>query len=142
MVYTEVTIDINAPPEKVWDVVADVDRWPGWTESVHDIAVTSEGEFGLGSTARIDLAGARPSVWTVNQLEPGHSFTWESKTPGVHSVACHVIEPRDGGSRVTLWVRNSGLFAVLLSPYLSHVGKRNLKWESEGLKRRCESLEP
>lgn len=139
MVHNEVTIDIDAPPEKVWDVMIDIERWPGWTESVHDAAVTGEGPFGLGSTAILDLAGARRSAWTVTEFEPGRTFTWESKAPGVQSVACHVIEPREDGSRVTLWAKNSGWLAVLISPYLNYVGRRNLKWESEGLKRRCES---
>jgi uncharacterized protein YndB with AHSA1/START domain len=142
MVYTEVTIDIDAPPDRVWAVIADVERWPGWTESVHDLSLTSEGELAIGATARIDLAGATPSTWTVTELEPGRMFTWESKASGVLSVASHVLEPRDGGSRVTLWVKNSGWLATILTPYLAYVGRRNLKWESEGLKRRCESPEP
>lgn len=139
MVYTEVTIDIDAPPEKVWDVIADIDRWPGWTRSVHNVSRISDGEFGLGSSARIDLAGARPTDWTVTEFEPGRMFTWESKAAGVHSIASHIVQPRNGGARVTLWVKNSGLVATLLSPYLTYVGKRNLRWESEGLKARCES---
>lgn len=142
MVYTEVTTDIAAPPDKVWATITDVERWPGWTESVHDLSLTSAGEFAVGSSARIDLAGGRPSVWTVTELDPGRTFTWESKAPGVLSVASHVLEPRDGGARVTLWVKNTGFLATILSPYLAYVGKRNLKWESEGLKRRCESPDP
>ena len=142
MVYTEVTVDIDAPPEKVWAVIEDVERWPGWTKSVHDLSLTTEGPFGVGSSARIDLAGAAPSVWTVTEIEPGRMFVWESKAPGVLSVAAHAVEPRDGGSRVTLSVKNSGWLATILTPYLTWVGRRNLKWESEGLKRRCEAPSP
>lgn len=139
MVYTEVTFDVDAPPEKVWDVMTDVERWPGWTRSVRGASLKTKGEFGQGTTARLNIAGGPPSDWIVTEIDPGRSFVWESKSPGALSVAGHVIEPREGGSRVTIWVRNSGLLATLLSPYLSYVGKRNLKWESEGLKRRCES---
>lgn len=139
MVYNEITIDIDAPPEKVWEVMTDIERWPGWTESVHDAAITSDGPFGPGSTAQLDLAGARPSTWIVTEFGEGRTFTWESRAPGVHSVASHTVEAREGGSRVTLWARNGGIVATLLTPYLIYVGKRNLKWESEGLKRRCEA---
>lgn len=140
MPYTEVAIDIDAPPEKVWEVITDIERWPGWTKSVRSASLTTDGPFGAGTAARLDLAGGPPSEWTVTEIEEGRMFTWESKAPGVHSVASHVIEPREGGSRVKLWARNSGWLATLLGPYLSRVGRRNLKWESEGLKQRCEAI--
>ena len=32
-IHIERTVNINAPPERVWAVMMDVERWPEWTES-------------------------------------------------------------------------------------------------------------
>ena len=134
------TTRINAPPVAVWAVMTDVERWAEWTESVRKITREGSGKFGMGSSAQISLRGAPgTSIWRVTEYEEGRSFAWESKSPGVVSVGNHVIEPDGDGSKVTLSVTQSGIGAILLSPYLSYVNRRNLGWETEGLKRHCEA---
>ena len=34
MTHFSVTVDIPAPPDRVWAVIADVERWPEWTPTV------------------------------------------------------------------------------------------------------------
>ena len=46
---------IDAPPEVVWRVLIDVERWPEWTPTTDRIERLDEGEFRLGSRARMKL---------------------------------------------------------------------------------------
>jgi len=117
----------------------EVERWPDWTKSMRRIERLEDGPLGLGSTARIALKGAPASIWRVTEYAEERSFTWESRALSVHSIASHVIEPVDGGSRVTLSVRLSGPVATIMLPLLRSVARRNVALEAEGLKRRAEA---
>lgn len=136
----EEIVRIKAPPDRVWAVYTDVERWPEWTPVMQKIERLEDGPLALGSTARIEAQGGPPSVWTVTEFTVGRSFTWEAAARGVTLVAHHVIEADGDASSVRLGVRMSGLMATLLSPFLRSVAKRNVKTEAEGLKRRCEGL--
>ena len=45
--------DIDAPREKVWTVMTDVERWPEWTASVTSVVLLDKAPFDVGSQARL-----------------------------------------------------------------------------------------
>jgi len=132
------TVDINAAPAAVLAVMSDVERWPEWTASVTSVTRLDSGPFVVGSRARIRQPKLPPALWTVSAMEPGRSFTWISKGPGILVTAHHSIELREGGSRVTLSIRYRGLLAKLLVWMTRDINERYLAMEAKGLKARCE----
>jgi uncharacterized protein YndB with AHSA1/START domain len=139
MVSESYTVSIDAPPEKVWAVMVDVESWPEWTPSVMRVQRLDNREFGEGSRAKLTVKGAPTSVWTVVDFSPGKAFTWSTKARGVESVAEHIITHAGDGSKVTLNVVNRGLIATIMAPLIRRVSRRNLRMEGDGLKARCES---
>jgi uncharacterized protein YndB with AHSA1/START domain len=140
MAYIEESIEIAAPPEAVWRVLVDVERWPEWTESMTSVRRLDAGPLAVGSEARVKQPGLRAATMTVTQINDGQSFTWETRPlPTVTVSAVHAIERIDAGSRVTLSIRSTGLLAPLLSPMLVRVSKRFVPMEARGLKHRVES---
>ena len=137
----EESIDIAAPPERVWDVLRDVERWPEWTPSMKSAELLN-GAMGPDGRARLNIAGAggRPSDWTVTEWDEGRRFAWEAHImPGFTSWADHRLEAKDGGTRVTLAVRMSGALAwPMWALFLGRVSRRNVGQEAAGLKRRSE----
>jgi carbon monoxide dehydrogenase subunit G len=139
-IHIERTIGINAQPDRVWAVMMDVERWPEWTESMKSVERLDSGEFGVGSKARLKIRRSpNANVWTVTELTPNRSFTWETNSGGVKGVASHVIEPEGNGSRVTLTVDLSGPVATLFGWLIAGASRENVRMEAEGLKRRSES---
>ena len=132
------TIDIDASPAQVWSILSDLPRWPAWTPTMKTFEWVEGDHLAVGAKARLQLDGAPKAVWTVTQLDEGRSFSWAADTMGVHTIGSHVIEPRDGGSRVTLTLEQTGLIAILLKPMIARVSKRNLPIEAAGLKRASE----
>ena len=133
------TIQINAPPERVWAVMSDVERWPEWTESMKSVKHLDSGDLGAGSKAKLRIRRSpNATVWTVTELTPNRSFTWEAKSGGVKGVAKHVIEPDGSGSKVTLTVDLSGIVATIFGPIIAGPSRENVRMEAEGLKRRAE----
>jgi uncharacterized membrane protein len=135
-------IDIDAPPERVWAVLIDVERWPQWTESITSIEKLSRKAIGKGSEVRIKQPRLRPLVWQVTDFEPNKAFDWEALSPGMKAVAEHHIEPLGEGSRVTLFVEQTGVFATVFGGLVKELTARYLEMEAQGLKRRVESGQP
>lgn len=133
------SVDIGAAPERVWQVLTDVERWPEWTASVRRAERLDDGRFGLGSTVRIEQPRLRPAVWLVTELTPGTSFTWNSTTAGVTTVAGHRLTALgDGRVRVELTVRHKGGLAPLVGLLTWPISRRYVRTEAVGLKQRCE----
>jgi carbon monoxide dehydrogenase subunit G len=135
----EESVRIGAPPERVWAVYTDVERWPEWTPAMRKIERLEDGPLALGSTARIEGRSGPASVWKVTEYTAGKSFTWETAARGIRIVGWHNVEADGDGSLASMGVRFSGgLLAKLMGSYLRSVARRNVGLEAEGLKRRCE----
>jgi hypothetical protein len=136
----ERTIEIEASPARVWEVMADVARWPQWTASIISLE-SPAGGMALGAAAKVHARGTPKSTFRVSEWQPGERFTWETKVRGVRSVAHHIIEPAgQGRSRVKLAVELEGLMATLSKPFLNRRIVENLELESAGLKRESERM--
>jgi len=135
----ETIIDILAPPERVWDVVADVPRWPEWTPSVLTAVALDAGPVGAGSRFRLRQPGNLPAVWTVTEWHPGAGFTWVTRMPGLEATAEHEIVPDRAGSRLTLRVTFRGALAGLVTRLAGPMTRRFLRMESEGCRDRSEA---
>ncbi|HEX2041826.1 MAG TPA: SRPBCC family protein [Acidimicrobiales bacterium] len=136
----ETTLDIDAPAERVWEVMADVERWPEWTASVERAERLDDGPLRLGSRARLKQPRFPPVVWEVTELEPGRSFAWTAKNVGLTSVGRHRVVARgEGGATVTLTLEQEGPMAPLLALLTGKLTRRYVDTEAQGLKRRCEA---
>ena len=134
-----VTVDISATPERVWEVLTDVERWSEWTETVTSVKRLDEGPLRSGSRAKIDQPKIPETEYVVTELEPGRSFTWVATGPGVITTARHVVEALpDGGSRVTLSVQQGGLVGSVMGRFYRGLTDRYLANEADGLKARSE----
>jgi uncharacterized protein YndB with AHSA1/START domain len=136
----EVAVEIAAPPERVWAVLVDVERWPEWTPTMTRVRRLDRGPFGTGSAARIKQPRLPPAVWRVTAFDPGRSFSWTATGPGVRTVAGHHLGPgSDGSVTVTLTIEQSGPLAGLLWRLTSGLTRRYVDTEAHSLKRRCEA---
>jgi hypothetical protein len=134
------TVDIAAPPERVWEVMADVERWSEWTDTVTWVRRLDDGPLRPGSRAKINQPKLPETDYVVTELEPGRSFTWVSTAPGALTTARHSVEPLPGGgSRVRLSVEQGGLLGSLVGRVYRGLTERYLAMESAGLKAHCES---
>jgi uncharacterized protein YndB with AHSA1/START domain len=134
------TVEIGAPPERVWAVLEDVEHWPDWTASIRTVEPLAAGGLAVGSGFRVGQPRMPALVWRVTALEPGRAFTWVARSPGIATTAVHEIEPADDGrSKVTLRVEQSGPLAGLLGWLTAGQTRRYVQMEADGLRRRAEA---
>ena len=105
---TEITRDIAAPPQAVYDAISDVTRMGEWSEECH----TCEWHDGFDSAAVGAVFDGHnrngEHEWTsqakVIEADPGRAFAFECSMMDFHySTWGYRIEEIDGGSRVTEW---------------------------------------
>lgn len=137
-----ISIDIDAPPERVWSIMSDVERWQEWTPSVRSIRKTDAGALKVGSGAWVRQPKLPPAFWRVTAVEPNKEFTWINKGPGIIVTARHGVEPIPRGTRAALSINYDGLFHPLIVWMVGDLNDRYLALEANGLKRRSESPEP
>lgn len=135
-----VTIAVDAPPERVWRLFLDVERWPEMTKSIREVRRMDGGPLHVGSEAIIEQPRLPRARWRVTELEPGRSFTWETTTGGVTTTGGHIVEPNGQGSTITLTLRLHGPFARLVYAFVGHLSRRYLSMEMEGFRRAAESV--
>lgn len=132
------TFGVDAPPNRVWSVISDVEHWSDWTTSIRSVRLLDGGPLRVGSVARVEQPKLPPAVWEVVSIEDTsryHDFTWKAGAPGMRSVASHTVVPRpDGGSTVTLSIETTGVLGWLVSPLLGGITRRYVAMEAAGLK--------
>ncbi len=121
----ERVIDIAAPQERVWAIMADVERWPEWTRSAKSVERLDRGPLAVRSRARVRQPRFPAAIWTVTALEPGRSFEWRSPAPGLLSVGGHRVEAvGEHASRVTLSLTWSGPLAPVMRLLFGKLSRR------------------
>jgi uncharacterized membrane protein len=130
--HTEVTFAVDAPADRVWAVLADVERWPTWTASMSRVVI--DGPLEVGAVAKIRQPKLPATAWTVTEVVPGRSFSWESKAPGSRAVGGHEITPTgDATCEMRLMLDQTGPVGSLVGLLYRGLTRRYVQMEADGL---------
>ncbi|MDA0269700.1 MAG: SRPBCC family protein [Chloroflexi bacterium] len=137
------TVEIDAPLDQVWPIIADVERWHEWTASITSVAWQDGGSMRPGAVAAVRQPKLPVAKWTVTEVvDQGaerRSFTWTSGAPGFRSTGIHEVVARPGGnSTATVGIRTTGIIGALMWPMFKGLTKKYVTMEGEGLKARAE----
>jgi uncharacterized membrane protein len=138
---TKDSIEIDAPPQLVWDVFSNVEGWPEWTASVTSLAGLDGSTLAIGRRFAIKQPGMQKLKWQVTEIDQGSSWTWVQRSPGVHVIARHYVTPQPGGrTLVSQELDQGGWLGALVGKMMVKKTKRFLEMEARGLKARSEQL--
>jgi uncharacterized membrane protein len=106
----QLTVEITAPADQVFDYVADFTTMPRWYSAVRSVRRLGDGS-GVGGRYEVlrELPGgpARNEV-EVTSFEPGREITFTSTAGPTPFVYQYVVDGAAGGSRLTLNGQISG----------------------------------
>jgi carbon monoxide dehydrogenase subunit G len=96
-------IDIDAPPEAVYDTVLDPSRLHDWVTIHRKVNKVDDGEprkgFRMDQTLCLRHANFKVH-WTLTEADRPHRATWEGKGPaGSYARTSYVLKERDGGTQ-------------------------------------------
>ena len=134
--FFETTRHIDAPTQRVWEVLFDVDRWPEWTPTITSVERLDDGDFRVGSRARVRQPKLPQAEWQVTEVDDGSSFTWEASGPGMRTIARHVVAPDGDGSSVTLSIEQTGPMGAVAAFVWRGLTQRYIETEAASLDKR------
>jgi len=134
-------IEIQASPEKVWQILADLDKWPEWNPFIHHAI----GKAKVGEKVDITVRSASKEMTlhcTVSKAEPNRELRWKYHVilPGLfrgeHSF---IIEPM-GANKVRFIDREvfNGLLVPLQAKDIDTNSRLGFEAMDKALKARAE----
>jgi uncharacterized protein YndB with AHSA1/START domain len=107
-------IVINAPIEKVWQILTTINDWPNWQTEVTESNLKEGLKEGVEFTWK---AGGLTFTSQIHTLEPKIKFGWTGKTIGASAI--HNWFFRSEGQKTTVFVEESlqGVFPTLFKGY-------------------------
>ena len=140
------TVTINAPPEKVYEYVADLSRHGEWASEADAMVISTAtaGPPAVGNTYQAEgtLLGKRnPSTVKITALAPPKTIEIEAEDSSGISGHVFTLAPKDGGTLVTRQIY--GVKQPLLGPIFFMIFKSKIDANFNGalsnLKKRMES---
>jgi Polyketide cyclase / dehydrase and lipid transport len=115
----------KAPPEAVWGRYVDVENWREWSpKGVKESHL--EGEFKAGSEGTSKAPHLPKGRFELIEVEPERRFASKGSLPGATLVFEHMLEPSDGGTRITHRATLDGPLGRLWSPIVGRIVERGL----------------
>jgi hypothetical protein len=136
-------IEIDAPAQAVWDVLADFAAYPAWNPFVKRI----EGTLAKDARLRVQLQPPGGSAMSfrprVIELEPGKRFAWLGRLgirglfDGAHRFEVIALKP--DRTRLVQAEHFSGILVPLLRKQLDGKTRQGFEAMNEAVKRRAEA---
>jgi carbon monoxide dehydrogenase subunit G len=117
----DVSREIAAPPQRVWELITDLRGAPARLTTVKRVEMLAGPEFGVGTRwreTRVMFGRDATEEMTVTAVDPGRSYTTEADSRGVRYVSELRVEPAGTGSRLSMSIEaevGNPVLKVLLS---------------------------
>ena len=136
----EKSIDVDAPQQRVWDVLSDLESWPRRIETVEAVELLTPAPITEGSRVRLKQPKLPEGTWEITAWDVPSYFEWTQKTSGITSVAGHRVEALDEGrARLTLTLDMRGFLIPIVTLFYRDLTNRYMNLEAQGMKRAAES---
>ena len=136
----EKSIDINAPQQRVWDVLSAIEAWPQRIETVDSVELLTPAPITNGSRVRLKQPKLAEGTWDITVWDAPSYFEWTQKMTGATSVAGHRVDALEAGrARLTLTLDMRGFLIAIIGVFYKDLTNRYMTLEAEGMKRAAES---
>jgi uncharacterized membrane protein len=96
------SIEIDCPPEQVFDYLSQLDRQGEWQDAVKSIEVLTPGPTAVGTQARIvreGPGGDQTITYEITEVDRPRSSAFKGIDGSIRPMGRYVLTPLDGGAR-------------------------------------------
>lgn len=134
-VFQTKSIIINEKPEKIWEILSDVESWTKWNKKIkktqieEELKVTSEFSWTSGGSK------IKSKVHTFDQYE---TLGWAGKTFGAKAIHNWHFEQVEGGTKITVEESMEGWLIALMKKKMNIILEQDMISWLEQLKTESE----
>jgi uncharacterized membrane protein len=132
-------IIVNAPPEKVWQVLINIDRWAEWNERISKPELLDDLE--VGSTFVWKTNGSRIKS-RIHSLFPNKMIGWHGRAFGASAIHNWYLEPTKNATKVRVEESMQGWIIKLMKNKMNEKLADDVAYWLEKLKKECETGVP
>jgi uncharacterized protein YndB with AHSA1/START domain len=130
-------IAIAAPPDAVWDILTDFERWPAWNPDVKSMSIGGDVAPGTEFNWK---SGPASITSTIERVERPRMIAWTGKTFGMSAIHVYRLEARDSETLVRTEESFEGWLARLLRGRMKKTLQNALDSGLHRLKTRVEGV--
>jgi carbon monoxide dehydrogenase subunit G len=112
----ESSIDINAPPERVWALIDKLEQWPQWMPSIKKIERHSKEPLTIGSQLSVTAKVSGLTItllMTITKFVPERNVVMKGRVLGTNLTRFYNLKALDGATKATVGGEVSGALAWL-----------------------------
>ena len=145
MTHVNSQIHIKRPAAEVFDFISNPENNPQWQSGMQSCEITSDGEWGLGSTYAQQakfMGRAIVSKFEITQYEPGRLIRGDTVESSFPISFTRIVEPDESGEGClvqAIVTGDSTGFFKLLNPLMNWMVSSSIKKDYRRLKELMES---
>jgi len=129
------TIIINAKPEKVWNVLTNIDKWNTWLTTVSKSKLN--GELKPGTTFDWKTGGTKIHS-KLHTVEAFSKLGWTGKVYGINAIHNWTFKQTNGSTEITVFESMDGFLARLFKKAFNKTLESDMSKSLDLLKKACE----
>lgn len=130
-------IEVAAPPDVVFGIYKDVDRWNSWDPDTK--ASSLDGPFQVGTRGRLVPTQGREVPMRLTEVTPNRSFTVQCDVPLFRMEFIHELRPSGTGTLVTQRMVTGGALDFVVGRMLAKQVRQGFPKTLAALKSLAES---
>jgi hypothetical protein len=131
--------EVHAPVERVWDLIAGIDRWPSWNPAISEAHQGGPLVKGVRFSWK---AGPGTIVSTIEDADPPRSIGWSGRTMGIRAHHTWTFVAKGDRTLVTTEESWDGVFVRLFGKYFQKTLERSLALWLDALQATAEHPAP
>ncbi|MEQ9405016.1 MAG: SRPBCC family protein [Cyclobacteriaceae bacterium] len=108
------SIIINAPINKVWGVLTDLEKWPNWNPVIKNVSTGGKPEKGMNFKWTFDGTKYSSQIQAIKEPE---TLAWTGKSSWIKSIHVWQLESDDNQTIASLSTSLQSTFAVLVNKH-------------------------
>ena len=131
----------SGSPDRLWLLVSEVEQWGDRLPSFTSVrALEPWRDVGVGSRFEVRQPRLPTAIYEITEWQPGRTFTWAARAPGIATTATHTVSAREGGSVVDLALEWSGPLAPVVRRLLGRKAEAMVQSEAQTMARLAERV--